>query len=297
MSSPDVPPAIEQVCAQALRMPCSPALLPRLAAALQSEDSSATDIEAIIELDPPLAAATLRVANSAFFGGNSSTRIGTVAGAVLRLGQREVYRLAALVLVERWEQLTPLGLSWEPGDFCRHALCTGLAAEVLAEKTGLVDAATAYTAGLLCDIGKLALAHSCARHYPAIRARCGGAHVSWEQAEKEILGYDHAEVGGRLLREWRFPDELVAAAAFQVNPQSAPAPAMSLLAHVHAAKYLATTLGPGVVEDGFLFALHGACLVEWGFTPALLDEAMPAVLERATKCLGERLSHGPVELN
>ncbi|HVU23766.1 MAG TPA: HDOD domain-containing protein [Opitutus sp.] len=292
-----VPPTIEQVSAQALRMPCSPALLPRLAAALQSEDSSAADIEAIIELDPPLAAATLRMANSVYFGAGSSGRVGTVAGAVMRLGQREVYRLAALVLVERWEQLTPLGLTWEPGDFCRHALCTGLAAEVLAEKTGQVDPAMAYTAGLVGDIGKLALAHACARHYPAIRAHCRAANVSWEQAEKAVLGYNHAEVGGMLLRQWRFPDELAAAAEFQVNPQSAPAAALPLLAHLHAAKYLATTLGPGVAEDGFLFALHGAFLVEWGFTPELFDEAMPAVLERATKRLGERLSHGPVELN
>ena len=57
----------------------------------------------------------------------------------MRLGQREVYRLAALVLVERWDRLVPRGLSWEPGDFCRHALCTGLAAEVPA----LWDAAVA----------------------------------------------------------------------------------------------------------------------------------------------------------
>ncbi|HWA86953.1 MAG TPA: HDOD domain-containing protein [Opitutus sp.] len=297
MTDSAVPPTVEQVCAQALRMPCSPALLPRLAAALRREDSSAADIEEIIELDPPLAAATLRVANSVFFGATSSTRVGTVAGAVLRLGQREVYRLAALVLVERWEQLTPLGLSWEPGDFCRHALCTGLAAEVLAEKTGLVEPATAYTAGLLCDLGKLALAYACARHFPAIRSRCREARVSWEQAETDILGYNHADVGGRLLREWRFPDELVAAAGFQVDPRSAPAEATPLLAHLHAAKYLATTLGPGVAEDGFLFALHGTFLIEWGFTPELLEEALPVVLDRATKCLGERLSHGPVELN
>lgn len=296
MSEAHPPPSIEEVCDRARRLPCSPTLLPKLSAILQSDDSTASDVEAVIVMDPPLTAATLRLANSAYFGSDSGGRVGTVADAVLRLGQREVYKLAALVLIERWEQLVPQGLSWEPGDFCRHALCTGLAAEVLAEKTGKVDPNLAYTGGLVCDLGKLALAHACAEFYPAIRRRCNEGHVSWEQAESDVLGYHHAEVGGRLLRDWRFPEVLSAAAEFQTDPEAAPKEALAMLAHLHAAKYLATTLGPGVVEDGFLFALHGEFLTDWGFTQELLDESMPLLLERASLRLRSKLSHGAVNL-
>jgi HD-like signal output (HDOD) protein len=264
-----------------------------LAGVLQRDDSTAEEIEAIIEMDPPLAGATLRLANSAYFGG---ARVGTVSDAVVRLGQREVYKLAALVLIERWDHVVPLGLSWEPGDFCRHALCTGLAAEVLAEKTEKVDPDLAYTGGLLCDLGKLVLAHACAEFCPAIRAHCDEANVSWEQAETDILGYHHAEIGGRLLRKWRFPEELSAAAEFQTDPRAAPESTWPLLAHLHAAKYLATTLGPGVVEDGFLFALHGSFLTEWGFTPDLLEASMPILLDRASARLRQKLTHGAVEM-
>ena len=118
------PPSLDQVCEKALRLPCSPSLLPRLALVLQSNDSSAAEIERLISLDASLAAATLRLANSALFGRGG---IDTLDGAILRLGAKEIYRLAALVLVSRWESGTKTLLRWEPGDFSRHALCTAIA--------------------------------------------------------------------------------------------------------------------------------------------------------------------------
>ena len=74
----------------------------------------------------------------------------------------------------------------------------------------------------------------------------------------------------------------------------APAEALPLLAHLHAAKYLAISFGPGVGEDGFHFELNEPFLLERGFTPELLQETLPVVLERATARLREKLSHGAV---
>jgi HD-like signal output (HDOD) protein len=292
MSAPlPPPPTIEQVCDKALRLPCSPSLLPRLALVLQSNDSSAAEIERLISLDPSLAAATLRLANSAMFGRGG---IDTLDGAILRLGAKEIYRLAALVLVSRWETGSSVLLRWEPGDFSRHALCTAIAAEVLATKMDRIDPQNAYTAGLVCDLGKLALAHTCAEYYPTIRANCAQSKQTWEQAEKGVLGYHHAEVSKRLLEAWKFPPTFVQTAEFLLRPLEAPKEVQPLLAHLHAAKYLATSMGPGVTEEGFLVTVHGNFLHEWGFTGEILEEAMPQVLARATTCLGEKLLHGPV---
>jgi hypothetical protein len=55
-------------------------------------------------------------------------------------------------------------------------------------------------------------------------------------------------------------------------------------------------LGPGAAEDNFLGNIHGAFLKEWGFTPELIEAAMPVVLDRATARLGDRLSTGPLTL-
>lgn len=293
MSTPLPPvPSIEHVCERALRLPCSPALLPRLISVLVAPDSSADEVADLIKVDSALAASTLRLANSAYFA--TSGKAESVTEAVIRLGQRELYRLAALALVGRWE--TGVGGRGEPGDFCRHALCTALAAEVLAETSERIDPQTAYTAGLVCDLGKLAIAHACGPFFPAIRAHCSSEGGAWSAAERAVLGYSHAEVGARLLRAWNFPDLLVNAAEFCECPTAAPESALSLLAHLHAAKYVATSFGPGVAEDGFLFELNTPFLLEWGFTPELLQETMSIVHERARARLQEKLTHGTVSL-
>ena len=285
-------PSIELVCERALRLPCSPAMLPRLINVLVAPDSSADEVADLIKVDSALAASTLRLANSAFF--SSGGKADSVTDAVIRLGQRELYRLAALALVGRWE--SGAGGRGEPGDFCRHALCTALAAEVLAETSERIDPQAAYTAGLVCDLGKLAIAHACTPFFPAIRAHCSAHGGTWSDAERAVLGYTHAEVGARLLRAWSFPDQLIAAAEFCERPTEAPAEALALLAHLHAAKYVATSFGPGVAEDGFLFELNTPFLLEWGFTPELLHETMSIVHERARSRLQEKLTHGAVAL-
>lgn len=259
--------------------------------ALQSHESSADDIAAVVTMDPGLASATLRLANSAYFG--AAVPAENVSEAVIRLGQHELYRLAALALVSRWETGTGSG---EAGDFCRHALCTALAAEVLAETTERVSPQTAYTAGLVCDLGRLALTHACQAFYPAIRAHSAAHGCAWTDSESAVLGYNHVELGARLLKAWNFPSLLVTVAEYRLHPADAPAEALPLIAHLHAAKYIATSFGPGVGEGGFLFELNEAFLIEWGFTPELLQEAMPIVHERAISRLRDKLSQGAVTL-
>src|SRR6478735_10224025 len=212
------PPTLDKVCEAALRLPCAPSLLPRLAVALQSDSSSAQEIERLISLDPSLAASTLRLANSAALG---RRKVDTVEEAVFRLGAKEIYRLSALALVNRWENTLGGGLRWNPGDFSRHSLCTAIAAEVLAGTTERMEPQLAYTAGLVCDLGKLALAHSCGEFYPAVRTCLEQTGCTWEQGERTVLGYHHGDAGTRLLKTWRFPELFIRCVEHQFQPTSA----------------------------------------------------------------------------
>lgn len=285
-------PTLTEVCERALRLPCSPVLLPRLIEVLQKEDAHAADLEAVICLDPALAGATLRLANSAYF--NAGAPVESLSEAIFRLGQKEIYRLSALSLAGRWLSQPVGGIRWEPGDLCRRSLVTAVAAEYLCEQSGRADPRTAYTAGLVQEIGKLALAFACADQFPAIRARCEELGCTWQEAENVVLGYDHPEVGAELVRRWKFPPALVAVVMHQPPTASAPSDALPLIVHVHAAKYIAASMGAGVGEDGFLFKFSSALLEEWGFTPSVLEAAMPPVFERANRLLNGKFSTGEI---
>ncbi len=292
-AAPPAMPTLHEVCAKARTLPCSPSLLPRLIRLLEQPDSDVADLAQLIQLDPVLAASTVRLANSAYFSGGATVQ--SVAEAVMRMGGREIYRLAALALGARWMTIEVEGYRWEAGDFCRASLVKALAAEVLAEQTGRADPALAYTCGLVHEIGKLALAHACGGDIPRIRNHQLEHGGPWLEAETAILGFNHANVSARLLEEWRFPAACIAIAAHNPPDERLLAPEhRALAAHVHAAQHLAVALGLGQGEDGFLYALNTTLLAEWGLEPAVLETAMPEVLERATKLLRTQLGAGPI---
>lgn len=284
-------PSLSAVCQRALALPAAPILMPRIMKVLSHEDSSVFEFEAVVKLDTALAASTLRLANSAYFASGHS-KVDNLEEAIQRLGQREIYRLAALALAGRWMNTPVDGGHWEASDFCRFSLVTAVAAEYLAEQTGSVDPQTAYTAGLVHEVGKLAVAYSCSAHFGAIRHHLRETGCSWLMAEQAVLGYTYAEVGATLLKKWNFPDALVMVAQHNPPTPSVPAAALPLVMHVHAAKFLAATMGPGAGEDGFLFELNAPLLAEWGFTPAVLEAALPEVFDRASRIMQEKLSYG-----
>jgi HD-like signal output (HDOD) protein len=273
------PPNLDEVCKRAVRLPSAPAILPQLLACLCRPEGTAGEIEDLISQDSALAAATLRLGNSAVNG--ARRQMHSIQQAVIFLGYRELHRLASFSLVNRWEIVHREALPWAPGEYSRQSFCMAIAAEVLAESRGPVDPRVAYTAGLVCDLGKLVLAFTCPEYYPRIAVRASRPGWSWSAAEKSVLGFDQTEVGGRLMRAWRFPEYFAQAIEFQLNPAAAPAEIAVLVAQLHAARYLAVSLGSGPTEGGFSSIVDGTVLAAHGITPEVLQQAVPEVRARA----------------
>ena len=282
MSHPVIP--LSQLVERARTLPCAPWLLPKLLKQLEEPDSSAGDIEALIKLDSSLASATLQLANSAYF--KKSRPCDSFSDAVVLLGFREIYRLATTKIASRWLTNPTQGYGWEPGDLYRHSLTVAVSADLLAKATGLANAELAYTAGLLHDVGKLALAFVCADNFEDVRELQAREQCAWREAEHRLLGYDHTDVASELLQKWSFPANLVQVVRFYSRPRLADEEHRALVTHIHAAKHLALCLGTGVGEEGFHTEIDEPLLREQGIAPDLLESLLPKVLATSEKLLG-----------
>jgi putative nucleotidyltransferase with HDIG domain len=186
------------------------------------EDPSATaaDIGKVISQDPALTARLLRVANSAFYG--LSSQVNTVSRAVAVIGSKRVRDLVlATSTISAFEGIPNKLVSME--NFWRHSLYCGTAAQILAEQRRIHDPETMFIAGLLHDIGQLVIFRKLPKEAKQVLMLSleGPDDLELHKAEQQVLGFDHAQLGGALLRQWHFPESLIECAEFHHAPSQA----------------------------------------------------------------------------
>ncbi len=279
-------PTLDAVVKNAARLPSAPWLLPKLMAQLADPDSAADQVESLIRMDAGLAVSTLRMANSAYF--HNATPCDTLQEAVVRLGFREIYRLATTTMASAWLSSEVDGYGWRPGDLYRHSLTVAVAGDLLARHTERCEPEVAYTGGLLHDVGKLALAFTCSSHFERIRAYQREQQCPWRAAEHAVLGYDHTDISGELLRTWDFPASLIEVVRHYPRPRLSAEARRDLVIHIHAAKHLALCLGTGVGEEGFQSELDESALHDGGIGPELAETLLPEVHELTERLLATK---------
>jgi HD-like signal output (HDOD) protein len=246
------------------QLPPLPRAVAALTQALREETVSVNRCIALIESDAALAARTLRLANSAFYG--VPGRVGSIGAAVRMLGLRTVSSVltaAALQAAVRFDDCP--GFDFE--GHSRRALATALAARELALLAGL-DADEAFLAGLLQDVGQLVLASLAPRHAQQALAWAQEHRVSAVAAEVAVLGLAHPQVAAMVAERWQFPSSLVCAIASHHEPDAPPAGQRhSLSALLQAADAIALAL----LDE------HAPLGLQPGGVPASLEARWPAL--------------------
>lgn len=239
-------------------LPSLPAVVLELIASIDDDDIDIDVLSRKIALDQSLSATTLRLANSSFYG--MQRQVTSVQVAVPVLGLRTVRHLAttaALLGSMRGNGNPALSVV----GFWRHSIGTALSARALAARVG-ISPDSAYTAGLVHDIGRLLLATRFAAAFEAVAARHAIDGGQLIDAERRLLGFDHAQLGGALTRHWKFPDAIVQATQYHHAPEPADSPTLALL--VHAADAIAHALDPVSKPDALalLAAQRSWCLLK-----------------------------------
>lgn len=234
--------------------PVSQAAL-RLVNLLDQPEADNDEIVNAIKCDNILTAKLLRACNSPYFG--LEEPVASVDQAVMILGHQQILHIV-LTLAFGSAMVVPLpGYAVEASELWRHSLITASAAEIIAvESTGMnLEKPVAFTVGLLHDIGKLVMSQALTPDLQAsIRLLIEHEKVSRSEAEKTVLGTDHGEVGGCLLKSWNLPAEIIEATANHHNPVFEPVPKLSTVTHL--ANCLAHLAGSAPGWDGFAVRVH-----------------------------------------
>jgi len=222
----------------------------KLVGMLDQATISNEDIVHVLKFDTVLTAKLLRACNSPFFG--LEEPVSSVEQAVLILGHQQVLHIVLSIAFSS-SMAAPLpGYAAEAKELWQHSLVTALAAENIARNGNAVpvEPPIAFTAGLLHDIGKVVMNHVLTPDcQSAVRERIAQDSRSRTEAEREIIGADHAEVGKCLLETWRLPENIIEAVGNHHAPISVPQPKLSSL--VHAANCLAHLIGSNLGWEAF----------------------------------------------
>jgi len=189
-------------------LPPFPAIAQRVLALVGQEDLSIRELGGLVKMDPSFSAELLRFANSALFGVRHEVK--SVSQAIVLLGIDRVKTMATMVAVNRMIRssirIDALRKVWI------HSLVTALIAEEAARITGL-SADTAYTAGLLHNLGTLGLMSAYPEEYNRMLDVTQEFGFDLLQTERDLFDIDHCLAGCYLAQAWDFPDELAAAIA------------------------------------------------------------------------------------
>lgn len=175
----------------------------------EDERSAAMDLATVISSDQALTAKLLRLSNSAYYG--YSRRIGNVREAVILLGMRTVRSVAiSSGIIDAFSVMQP-NPDFDQDLFWAHSVCVGLVAEAVARETRVARPEDAFTAGVLHDVGKLAMMLCEPIAFAEAADLVMREGMRYRDAEMAVYHVSHELVGARLAQRWRFPDELVAA--------------------------------------------------------------------------------------
>ncbi len=221
-------------------LPTLPAVMTRLTSVVNDPNADASQVAKIIKDDPAMTARILKLVNSAaYFAGEN---ISSIQHAVARMGFTAIKNVALSTSVfKAFDPRQSTGFNRQ--EFWRHSVCVGIAANVLYRKTEStferkMQRDIMHLAGLLHDIGKIVFESQFRDQFmEAVRAASTDSRPLFE-AEREVFGVDHCEVGAWLAERWKLAPAVVAAIRCHHDPESAEPAHLDLVRLCHTANHI-----------------------------------------------------------
>ncbi|RQD65384.1 MAG: HDOD domain-containing protein [Desulfonatronovibrio sp. MSAO_Bac4] len=232
-----------------------PDIFYRILEVLESPFSSAKHVADVVSKDSSLSAKLLRLVNSAFYGFPS--KIDSISRAVAILGTKELTSLAmGIALIKVFEGIPQSVINMEK--FWRHSISCGVYSSLIYTRMMGQSEERFFVAGLIHDIGRLIMLKSEPELCMSAICHARNKKIPLHRAEQEVIGFDHALMGGTLCREWKMPVGLEKMVRYHHEPVKARN--ISEASTVYLANIISMVMNPGMVYEGFFPAL---CEKSW----------------------------------
>ncbi len=195
-----------------------PEVYTRLKRVISSADYSMADVAEVIATDPSTTARLLKLVNSSYF--NMVAKIDTITHAINLLGTQQIHDLVlATSVIDSFSGFT--NDHFNIYDFWFNGVYCAATARLLAFHCMDLDTERPFVAGLLHNIGHLACYQKIPEESLQAIELAAQKNISIYMAERETLGFDYAQVGAELMREWKLPKSLQEITRFHIEPEKA----------------------------------------------------------------------------
>ena len=233
-------------------LPPIPEVAMKLIEGSRNPDVSMRRLVELIKLEPSLCLKVLRLCNSAYYGLPREVR--SIQEALVYIGTDSLVNFILAGCFSRLYEEKQEGYGLAPGDLWRHCVACAMATRRLAAGEEDGARAEAFTAGPLHDVGKIVLNTYVAQEFDEIIALVENEGLSFDQAEREIIGFSYTDVGGIIAKAWDLPESLFEAIAYHHDPSLAKNHSR-LVAQVHLGNMLCLSMGIGLGRDGLAYTL------------------------------------------
>jgi putative nucleotidyltransferase with HDIG domain len=237
-------------------LPPWPPVATRVLALSQQEEVVPSELASVIQTDAALTAKVLKLCNSSYYG--FQRHVLSLRDAGNLLGTEALVSLVLTTCAAREFHAGGQGNDKRRKNLWERSVMNALAADLLASVHGEVNRHHAYTAALLQNIGHLVIDDYVVQFGDEVRAlRRDG--VDMLEAEKQVLGIHHGQIGARLARRWELPEILVDAIENHHTPERAGGDPM-LVSITHLAESVTYALALGEGLDGLTYAMSDAAV-------------------------------------
>ena len=253
--------SIEAIIEACNQLPPFPAVINRALTLVSNPNASLQEIVETIQYDQAITANVLKVCNSAYFGLRQP--VGSLREAVLLMGFNQLLEILLSGVAGSMMGKAVSGYDLEAGELWKHSVSSALLSQMIIKRINRKEDPLLFTAALIHDIGKVIMNSYVADQSQLIKEQVKIKGISFLEAEKEVLGIDHAELSALIIEQWNFPIEIVQAIRFHHTPLMATSD-LEYVYLIYLSDLIAILTGIGVGVDGLSYSGFKEIVVHYG---------------------------------